>query len=91
MNLRKIFDWTPVAVKAPRPRYEKYDSVSERIVAGYVVEIEYLYHGHRDVFFPNLSDIKDTVDGNRRSLRKAIVFYKKTRNKINSQRKRVQR
>lgn len=76
MNLLKIFDWTPVAVKAPRPRYEKYDSVSDRLLMGYVVEIEYRYHGRRDVFFPSVYDYRSFEENNRRALRKAILFYK---------------
>lgn len=84
MNILKVFDWTPVAVKAPRPRYTTYDSVSARLLIGYVVEIEYRYHGWRDVFFPSAYNEKSFDSNRRRALRKAIIFYKNAKHKIST-------
>ena len=82
MNWRKVFDWTPVSVKVPYPRFRKpLIEGGQRFLLGYVVDIEYMYHGTRSVFFPT----HDAIDAERRgraALASAIKLYRKTRKKI---------
>lgn len=82
MNWLKLFDWTPVSVKVPYPRFiRSKNRGGGRFLLGYVVDIEYLYHGTRSVFFPT----HDAIDAERRgraALASAIKLYRKTRNQI---------
>ena len=75
------FDWTPVAVKAPRPRYEVYKDAG-RVLLGYEVEVDYLYHGNQCVLFPTDMEKLGLVTP-QRALANAINFYKETRKKVN--------
>ena len=82
MNWLKLFNWTPVSVKAPYPRFRKpLIEGGQRFLLGYVVDIEYMYHGTRKVFFRT----RDAFDAERRgraALAGAIKLYRKTRKKI---------
>ena len=82
MNWLKLFDWTPVSVKVPYPRFRKpLIEGGQRFLLGYVVDIEYLYHGTRKVFF-RTRDAFDAECRGRAALASAIKLYRKTRNQI---------
>lgn len=88
-NLEKIrqkFDWTPVAVKAPRTRYEFYRDTG-KVLLGYEVEVEYLYHGTKTVLFATDEDKLGLVP-RRRALLNAVDFYRATRKRISEYKKR---
>ncbi len=84
-GIRQLFDWTPVAVKAPKPHYAVYVDAG-RMLLGYIVEVEYLYHGKQEVFFPTDSE-KLGIVSQKRALANAISFYKNTRCKIKAYKK----
>lgn len=77
-----LFDWTPVAVKAPRPRYEFYKDVG-RMLLGYEVEVTYLHHGTEIKLFATDENRLGLVS-RKRALMHALSFYSETRNKINN-------
>lgn len=82
-----LFDWTPVDVKAPRPRYEFYNDAG-RVLLGYEVEVTYLYHG-TDVKLFATDDNRLGLVSPKRALRRAVAFHKETKEKINKH-KRIQ-
>lgn len=77
---KQKFDWTPVAVKTPRPRYEEYKDVG-RTLLGYEVEVEYLYHGVQRTLFPTDTEKLCFVTP-QKALANAIRFYKETKSKV---------
>ncbi len=79
-KIKQKFDWTPVAVKAPRPRYTVYKDVG-RILLGYEVEVQYLYHGNKKHLFAT-DEEKLVLVSSRRALANAICFYKNTKSKV---------
>lgn len=76
-----LFDWTPVSVKAPRPRYEVYADVG-RVLLGYEVEVTYLHHGTEVKLFAT-DDNRLGLVSPKRALRRAVAFHKETKAKIN--------
>lgn len=84
-KIKQQFDWTPVAVKVPRPRYETYTDVGPMLL-GYEVEVEYLYHGNKTHLFPT-DEEKLCLVSRRRALANAISFYKDTRAKVTEYKK----
>ncbi|HIS71078.1 MAG TPA: hypothetical protein IAD02_03795 [Candidatus Enterousia intestinigallinarum] len=79
-KIRQHFDWTPVAVRGPRPRYETYNDVG-RVLLGYEVEVKYLYHGVKKRMFVT-DEEKLGLVSRKRALANAISFYKDTKGKI---------
>ena len=84
-GIKQAFDWTPVAVKTPRPCYKTYKDVG-RLLLGYEVEVTYLYHGVRKQLFP-IDEEKLGLVTQKKALKNAIIFYKKTRNTIREKQK----
>ena len=80
MNWRKIFNWTPVTVKVPYPRFSIRGN--KRFLLGYVVEIEYKYHGLWPVFFEAHNNLNNPTQRGSAALRDAIILYKRTKNTI---------
>lgn len=79
-GIRQVFDWTPVSVRTPRPSY-RFCKEEGRILCGYEVEVNYLYHGARKQLFLIYEGNKGLTD-QRSALRSAIIFYKETRKRI---------
>lgn len=80
-KIRYLFDWTPLYVKIPKPRYEVYSDAG-KVLLGYEVEVKYLHHGVKKLLFPT-EENKLGLVSRKRALEKAINFYKTTRTKIN--------
>ncbi len=76
--VKKMFDWTPIAVSVPQPRYEEYSDTG-RVLLGYEVRVTYLHHGEHTRLFVTL-DNSGRV-GRRRALYHAIKYYKNTRDR----------
>lgn len=85
----QFFDWTPVSVKMPKPLYEKYDDTGKMLL-GYEVEVEYLYHGNQRYLFPT-DEEKLGLAPRRYALARAVAFYKNTMAKISSYEQRKQK
>lgn len=83
--LKRHFDWTPVAVKTPRPKYKYYNDVG-RVLLGYEVEVEYLYHGKRAQLFVS-DEEKLGIVSRQLALANAISFYRRTKLKISEYKK----
>ncbi len=77
--VRNIFDWTPVNVLAPQPKYITYNDVG-RILLGYEVQVTYRHHGVCKLLFATF-DSHGKI-GRRRALYRAIRFYKSTRSNV---------
>ncbi len=68
-----MFDWTPAAVKAPRPYYKNVKH-GQRVLCGYVVEVQYLYHGVRRILFT--VERHTSLANKQQALVNAVHFYK---------------
>lgn len=71
--LRYMFDWTPAAVKVPRPYYKNVKH-GQRVLCGYVVEVQYLYHGVRLILFT--VERHTSLANKQRVLLDAVHFYR---------------
>lgn len=81
-KIRQQFDWTPVAVRVPRPRFVRMGADNARFLLGYVVEIEYKYHKSKSVFFPAKYNDDTLQRRGSVALRDAISLYRQTKQKI---------
>ncbi len=79
-GFRHCFDWTPIDVKPPRPRYEFYKDVG-RVLLGYEVEVEYMYHGKKLRIFSTDTEKLGLVPPHR-ALENAIIFYRGVRARV---------
>lgn len=83
--LKRSFDWTPVSVRPPRARYMYYKDIGKMLL-GYEVEVEYLYHGNQKRLFA-IDEEKLCLISRRRALSNAVAFYKDMKFKVREYKK----
>lgn len=73
-DVKKWFDWTPVAVSLPAEVYCTYADKG-RMFLGYEVKVTYLYHGKRRYLFA-VDEEKLGLFTRDRACAKALDFYR---------------
>ncbi|MBQ8294205.1 MAG: hypothetical protein IJX89_02360 [Alphaproteobacteria bacterium] len=79
-KFKLLFDWTPVSVSYPSPKYMDY-SDKGHVLLGYQVRVRYRHHGMREYLF-TYDEEKLGMVSQERALNNAIKFYEKTMQKI---------
>ena len=70
---RYLFDWTPVAVSAPTPKYYEYHDMGQ-LFLGYAVSVQYRHHRPREYLFP-CDEEKLGLVSRKYAMRRARRFY----------------
>ncbi len=79
-KFRFLFDWMPVSVSYPAPKYYEYRDVG-RVLLGYRVCVRYAHHGIREYLFTNDEEKLGLVT-KAQALNNAIKFYERIQQKI---------
>ena len=79
-KFKLLFDWTPLSVSFPAPKYRNYRDVGS-VLLGYHVRVRYLYHSPRDFLFTTDEDKLGLISQGR-ALDNAIKFYEKKQRQI---------
>lgn len=72
-RIKNLFDWTPVAVKKPCPKFAEYKDVGV-VLLGYEVEVQYLHHGTQHLLFA-VDEEKLGLSKPADALKRATNFY----------------
>ena len=79
-NIKKMFDWTPVAVSEPVTIYRDYRDKG-RVLMGYEITVTYKYHGERKYLFFDDED-KLCMVSRAQAYKNAVEFYKEKQQQI---------
>ncbi len=79
-KFKLLFDWTPVSVTYPAPKYHEYRDAG-RVLLGYRVYVRYAHHGMREYLFTN-DEEKLGIVTQAQALNNAIKFYERMQQKV---------